>query len=1170
MKPPVRHNRRSSKTRRAYRRTFRRVRFYLPLVLLLLVSMVIFLPVSGPWLLGRVESELQGILGKDVSVDRVEVTLATASVEALGATLKNVDGGEDFRLGRIALRGTPRGMLAGGGGWPDRIVVDGLPPLELSRGEGGKYGLRGPFLTLVETISALPERGSDVPADAAKPSRTMGRTPEVVVRNLPVEIESPIPGRPAIRAMIDEVLIAARPSRDSPVRLALSGVVISDTLDKLILTGLYFPKERRLTAEGSLSSAGIAFSIPSLGPFSARVRELAVQIDGDVSDENRITATLGVKAGRFELARDRVGGERWSDAPLELRVSGEFFRAEQRFELKEFSALGDHVDLSVDGSLRLDRALSGRVHAQIRKLPEEALALGRGELTGRLGVEVEATSTSPTLNLEVRASGEFTRPLEMQAEASLRAAGWRVHSAILPHPLDVKSVDVIVSTDQLRVRDLKLELGGARLSGSMDVPITNPAEPKWGTARVRVEGDSEAAFDLLSRLGVVPAEITGLNLPLNIDAEGGIGLTRTGTDLLSAPRVEIDRSSLAASVSWKAGSMEARALPDAIRVEPGSLRIDGREAAIQRLAINASGIDVGVSGTLRGDLLNPRADNLSYDGRLTTSGRFEALIPLLARLTQIPSLPEDLRGGYLAEFDVETRLDALAAATYRARLVLEGVGATVPTKYRPVPISDLSGEIVLDPEVLELRRIHARIVDPEGGNSTIDFSAGVTAERVRVDVGVQSNLEYLSLILPKDLKDLYMEGPLPASGWLSIAPAKPLPEGPDLLRRWIALIKSKPTIHHKLAADLMVDYEFAYMQSEPITIFPRDFPVRMTNMRGTAVVTPEGIRVRDARIDAGSAKDLVGDALVELGRPARITFDVRADHLDVNEWTDGWGQREWSSYPYSFPPRWKSIPEPIQKVIVQGTIHTKSIRYMNFDGGPTSGKLTFEAWSRIPNKLIIEDMKVEAFGGDADGRMDFLITPGERPTMTLRANLRDMEIKTFLDALRQKDQSLDGRLTGDLNFHGKLKNYPTYKGDARFAVQRSSVIGSVILFYAKEFLDLASGGEPRNSLMEGLVSMADEKIHFNALKITNPAANLQANGHIDFRGRLFFDVTANILGKQIGRIPGLGWISKPIGKLTDEALSYRVRGKLGSPEYYPVPSLLLSRDPEAEAEVRAP
>jgi hypothetical protein len=308
----------------------------------------------------------------------------------------------------------------------------------------------------------------------------------------------------------------------------------------------------------------------------------------------------------------------------------------------------------------------------------------------------------------------------------------------------------------------------------------------------------------------------------------------------------------------------------------------------------------------------------------------------------------------------------------------------------------------------------------------------------------------------------------------------------------------------------------------------------------------------------------VEELTVEFGRPSAIAFKAHVENLNTNEWMKGWKKQEWASKPASFTPRWRSLPEPYQYTEVTGDITTDEIQFMQFTGGETSARLIFEAWSRRPGLLTLENVEVNAFSGTATGHMDFAFPRGSKAVLKATADIERIELNTFLDTLLEKDQKLDGFLSGNLTFAGHLLDYPTYEGEGQFQVDESSLVDTIVLANAPaavRSLSLVSG---RLARVEGEAWMADEEIHFPQLLIEHPGIRLAAEGHLDFEGRLFFDVVSSIIGQRLENVPLIGAIGTVLDRIGDQIVVYRVRGKLGEPSYSAIPGVVPSLEKLAE------
>lgn len=1145
-------------TRRFYRRAFRRVRIYLPLTAVLFLSLVLFLPISGGWL-GRIaEREILKALGVPVEIDRLNVTVASAVVNAYGVGVEDTG----FRVGRVELDGRMSGLLAGGEEWPDRVTIDKIPDLKLKRGEDGRFHLEGPFQELAGTIANLSRAPETEKATAREPSTSsgrIGRTPRVVIREFPVEIEGLIPAAPRLQVSFDRIDIRERATRLSPYHVELRGQLVSNTVEKFLLTADVMPNRQRLDMVGEISGLSLPFAIPGLGEFETSASDIHLEVDAGIDRDGIVEGRLSAKAGVFQLERLRTGGERWRDEALDLSIRFRYDPATMTIEVRQFSARGQELDIAADGTITARGEYPGDVGLQVRRLPLAAMALGQGELEDRFRLRVNQAVSSPTLRLDVNARGPFADPALLEGDVTLRLDGWSIAHPTLPETLRINHLDLVASPAGVELRRMDLGIGGLELEATGKLPIVREGAVPKSELSLRAVGDAEVAFDVLSRQGLMPSEITFFRAPINLETTAQVYVeARDG----AAARLRLEDSSARMVLGWRGGELGLRMLYEPIQLEPGAVRFEPNLLTLQRLSAFIGGVQVNATGDIAGDLLNGDPTSWSFRGDVISSGAIEKVIYLVTRFASIPEPVREIGGNFQLELAVRGDINDAAALDYRARLLVDGARATVdypPHLYRLVPLEEISIDAVLDRETFQIRRASLRIPDEEFGNSSIEFSATANAERIRIDASARTHLEYMTALVAKELKDVYMEGLLPAEGYATLTPQRPLPEGPDLLRRWIAYFSAAepPVVHIRPEkADLLVDYRFDYLPGTPVTVIPRDFPVPMNNLRGNAYITPEGLHMVEVRGDIGSARDVRANGLIQFGRPTRIQFDADTDYININEWMSGWKEQPWATPPISVAPGWRSVPEPRPLVEINSTIKARKVDFLTFTGGPVSTDFHFEAWSRTPPKLRLENMRLEAYDGSGDANIFLEFPRGERPWMRANADIAGVSLDPFLDDLKERDQRLDGSMTGTLEFYGQILNYPTYTGNGEFDIVQSSALGTIVFAYAKEFIELASRTGGRDSEMSGIVSMANEEIHFEQLDITHPKINMAAEGYIDFRGRLFFDVWASVLGKQLRRIPIVGNFVNPLELITEQMLAYRVRGKLGEPEYYPIPSIL--------------
>ncbi|MEO8376335.1 MAG: AsmA-like C-terminal region-containing protein, partial [Candidatus Sumerlaeota bacterium] len=726
----------------------------------------------------------------------------------------------------------------------------------------------------------------------------------------------------------------------------------------------------------------------------------------------------------------------------------------------------------------------------------------------------------------------------------------RAASPGMPGPVMVRTLDVMASRDAVDLRTAEIDFSGMKIRASGIVPICSGDADKVGEVTISAEGNTESVFDFLNRKGLTPAEMNYARLPVSIDvvAQGRIDCDDPIRTKVMTPRLD----GLSGSIAWKLGEIGLRDFAEPIRLEPGRVVYTDGDLTVERFSASAQHISLKADGKVSNLPLpmHPSTTKPVIDGTVSSVGEIPDLLTLLNKHMTLPDLPRDIAGQYQLTLSGNADTAELLKTDYKLRLLLDKVSATVETPSRPVHIADFSTDVRLDRDVAEVRRANLRISDEETGDSTVDFKVSVDRNAIRADADVRTKLELLPSLLPKDLKDIYMKGTLAATGWARFTPKTALTADKSIVEAWVEFLK-KPdlSVDVKGTPDLLVDFELVNKQEDPVEIFPRDFPVRVSNVRGGARFTPDGIILKEIRADFGSAKDVLTSGTIRLGHPAQVDFSADIKELDLNEWMSGWGEREWASYSASFEPRWKSIPEPYQMAIVNANIKTEKLHFLRYDAEQIQGDMHFESWSRIPSVLNVTNIEGLMYGGPSKGDLRFQLVHDETPIVTFKGDFNRVELKPFMDALYEREQKMDGFISTQANFSGQLMNYPTYKGDARYTIERSSVVGNVILDYARSVFQLTSTTGLNTSTVTGSVSMYDQKVFLPDLVIKNPNINLTADGYLDFRGRIFFDVTASVLAKRLQEIPLIRILGNAIDLVGNEIVSYEVRGTLKEPKY---------------------
>lgn len=1168
-----------SRKRHYFRAIFRRIRFYLPLALLLLVAMVLFLPLSPPWLARWGEERLSRALGAEVAFERLELTLASATVEVFGVALGG--GEEPFRVGSIRLSGSFAGLISGGGRWPAQVTLDSPSPISAVRGAGGGWELDGPGRTLLGMI----QRAPTPPGDAATtPTLSHAspmisgpeRTPHLFLREVELRFPASPMWGPEGSVLLRSVEIPPRSHRGAPLRALVSGSVVGETVEDLFADVVYLPGRDTLNVTAALGALGLRLPVPAFGGMELDARNL--QVEGRLArpESGGYDVSVSARTGRFSLQTMQVDGERWSDDALEIRARGFFDPAEPRARLTSLRLGGEEVDVAASGEVLLSGDYPGEARLSVNRLPGAALALGRGELRDLAGVDFLTASTSPTLRLEASARGAFARPLEMEEEVSLHLAGWSARTGHLPSAVEIRRLDVTSNRREIHLKGLDASLEGLDVSLEGRIPVQTggaeeePAPP--GALRIRARGEAREGATWLAARGLLPPALLSVEAPIDLTA---------GLPLSIERRLEDGRLRFGATpgepegiIRIGKGSFTLRDMAAAVGVEPAILRFGPGRIDMERVHLRAGGVEAIADLSIDNIRFLPRFDAAGAGARgdinlqgpaasLVTLGRDFGLLDGIA-------LPPDLRGGLRAELEVDGVFSRWWEADYRGRLSLRDGGATIRTPNWPVRLDGVDADLRIDRDRVEIRRLEGGVADPEKGNSTFRLTGTADRGGIRLEGNATTHFEFVTALLARELADLVMEGEGAVGVELSLTPREALPDAPDMVRSWIAkFTREDPWISIRPEADLVVDYRVTYNQAfadedNNMRVFPREFPVPMERIRGNAELTPAGVSLENMRVDVGSARDVRVSGHIDVRPPVRIEFDVWADEIDINEWTQGWGEMPWASPPVTFRPRWRNFAESVLMVQIDGRIHARKATFLRFTGEDISTDFHMKLSSRRPPRLHLANFEGEIYGGTTEGDLRFLFPSGGRPWLRADARFEGVDVHRFNFDLHEYPEEeydprsgLDGLLTGDLVFSGQLLNYPTYTGEGSFTVEKTSFIGQVVLPYARSIIRIGTDGEPNAGIIRGRAHMEGERIYFPEIEVIDPAMLLTASGDIDFQSRLNFMVSASVISQRLRNIPIIQYVGDVLDLVGKEAVHYyNLRGTLGSPAYYPVPRIV--------------
>lgn len=576
-------------SRRGWRQLYRRSRLYVPLAVAMLLAMVVYLPLSPPWLARSVQDKLRAATGLPLSVDRVRVRLWTADVEIFGLRLEPPPGGIPFELGEVRLSGTMHELLAGDGRWPERIVVAN-PSVVVLRETPDGIEPEGALATLIDAVASLP-KGDGSSADGV--GGILDRpTPEIQLRNVSFYGDALHEEIPDTGIALYSVDVPPRAGAGEPLNAVVRGLVTAGGSEEISATATWHPAARRLAVKTRATGIGHTFPIKGFGAISVASEGLDGEIEAQGRDDGRVEFRVRADFGRFALEETRLGGERWVDDALHLRFGGYYDPKAARLEEMAFRLESPQIDVRLEGSVGLAGAKECDARLEVARIPPLAFALLRREAAAE-GIDVD-DATSSTIALDLRARGSLADLRHLAVDGGIDAADWRLTAARWPGPLHVHRLRGRVENSILSIAECSVAFAGVEADATLDGPLPRPGvEPQPMTATLDARGDASAVFAAAQAFATLPREWLGIQTPVHVQGRATLPVGYGQSGVFADPAAPA--AEWKATATWEAGVATLRDLPEPVRFEPGRATFAKTEATIPNLRASCAGLMLDVS-----------------------------------------------------------------------------------------------------------------------------------------------------------------------------------------------------------------------------------------------------------------------------------------------------------------------------------------------------------------------------------------------------------------------------------------------------------------------------------------------------------------------------------------------------------------------------------------------
>lgn len=1178
--------RRRPPTRRLWRIVFRRARVYLPIIVALLLAMIVWLPLSPPWMARRIESELSKRTGLPITIDSARLRLASGEVILRGIAVPARDAGEQpFAIREIKMTGPLSELLAGDGGWPSNVEIVSLPLLEFDARNGQLQEL-GALRTLRRALSERPRAaaasrtaGAASRDDDATTSSTLFdgllvRTPRVLVRNVVVGVKTPraVAGD-EVSIVLRSLEIPARPDPADAVTLNVQGTAFAGLAEAFSGIVVVDPIDHHLDA--SLEVGGIKrdFTVQGFGEVHAGLRGIHIEARAQRDADGNWPIDIESSAAEFELSESRVGGETWVEKDLSFAAIATLGARGTWAHDVRMGVTASQLDVRLSGDVEIDDGrLPGHAFLDIRQIPAPMLALAQRAARSN-GVDVVANSGA-TLRMDLRAGGDFAQIESIDPVGSLEMTGWQVVGPRMPYPVTIDTMRATITPQALAIQRLDVAMQGLRGGGSAFVPLlTDDDAPATATIALEVRGPASAMGEVARSLEVMPREIESIDAPITV-AVAGSALMEPWPGVAFLPRMGAAPPVVTARVGWGEGSAALRDVAGVITFAPGAFDYAGGVATLSHLNARLGELQLNADATLSG--IDPAAESIlggaMLDGTLIAQGPVQQALALVAGRVTLPIARDDVSGNVRVQVSTQTPLKAMATSSYQARVSLDDGRLVVRLPENSFLVDELSLDLALDNDLVTINRLNARVAE----QAQLRASGEVTRERIAIDFDVAGSIAVAAAVSPRDVSEMVLDGQAHGKGWARVLVKKPLPTTGHVVGDW-ARAFAQPDVYRVSAlddADLRVDLDAQLYPGENVTVFHRDLPWPITNIRGDVRADETGFQIHDVRASLGNAHDVhITNGRVKLGHmglPIELEFAADVPDIDTNEWFEGWGQRPWAERPFvtTRPSRWKLPDGGLMMTTIRADLNLASTKFLSVRGTDAKVHFEYDVWRGRHNDLRVQVPRAGVYGGRVHDLNAALTFPKDHgaPTIDAIGYGDGIQMRDFLTDLRQRPDPFVGLFTGHATLKGILTDKSTWTGEGVYTVKDSHFLGEQALVALSTAMSLGRDASSSPTRWDGTASWRDRRVYFPDMTIENSRIRLRAKGDIDFAGALDFIVTVQLLSNRLEGIWLLGQMAPIIDGITDFLVTMRLRGTIQQPEVMTMPlnldqAIFFRRDP---------
>ncbi len=1119
------------------RRFFLRASVRLTLGVLIIVAtlllLLLYYPISLPWLDRKLEARFNQITGLDLSYakssfylsggqilfEKPAVTDPATGNELLGVSLITID----LSFWQFIFPSDKREI--------DSITVNGPVELDIIRTDTG-YTLSEPWNHLVDYArnyqwkQERKEGASRVKRFSLKPVR---------LRLVADGLNQPQP----IYAYEDVAVTCDFNEQGRPSVLSLKGQLDDQTAQNHL--SLTF---RPLWHDQKLQSMHLVADIRNLGvpggfftayPESAEIGDVQLnstiqaagpslwnidgdllvsqsagtQVKGEPAKTNKLSWTMKLDTGIKKLNIDQLvfaGSLGQSDIQGEVSYAAPYDYA---VSVKQLHLIGEGIELLA------------------QRLPHRGRMIrpGRGEIKLRADV-------SGKLNIP--------RPESLTGELSLKGIDWQLAS--LPSPITHVQVDASLSTTTLRLikasgrfEGFPLEMKG-RVDGNPLYGEVDSVDIQWTTA-----GDMQELLELLR---------TNPKFDKNLEMAGGIA--GKGEFKAKGPFKEglanaLEEVQVSGDIQLKDVRLNHPELPKAVRNLNGGFSFTNTEATFKNLTGEIMGISLDLDGQVTGKPFFWRDPQLALKSKVDFD--VDAVNRLARRYADVSNevleqWPRDLSGRGNLTLETDLKWKDRETGLYKGSLKLDDLQTSLA-------LTDVRGKINVRQLRLDFDQASA-MLSAKGDIGTLSFDTRSTfaPREIVTDLTMDGSLKEFKSRFPRVLKRFIVDG----EGRLihhSEVRGKSRPDEPKtILGSVLGFINDHPADmgwrawmdkEYNIAVDGRVQFRDAEMTFDTM-------PSYLRHITGTALYdlkhawTPEPIPVEGG---AGS-RDLLGkiDMIYNGGTPPFILkFEITNGNFPADQWLRSWNLKKRKTAKEPEHPFDPNVPPFFS---LRGDASTPSITYNNLQGTDFKAHYEFDLYRGQANAMSWSDCYARVNGGEilCKGTM-------QETSINISVQTKKMEMPPVVQAVTNKPNRsgmLTGKLTAQADFY-KPRRQPAIqmRGQGTFRIEESRFFSNKILLSLGGVLKLPIFENISFSTIEGPFAVEGAKVSTTGVSFIGPIMNMNIVGSVGPDKQLDLEMQLQLLD-IVRKLPLVGETVNLLNRLVKEVARFKVRGTMDDPK----------------------